>query len=74
MSDTNNQDPLEEFFQKKSKDYNISYSEEDWKSLEGRLDALDAQYAARRRRRLAAAAVLIIFSLLSYFIFQNYRE
>lgn len=74
MSDNNNQDPLEEFFQKKSKDYNVSYREEDWKSLEGRLDALDAQYAARKRRRLAAAAVVLIFSLLSYFIFQNYRE
>lgn len=74
MSDSNPKDPLEEFFQKKSGDYNISYREEDWKSLEGRLDALDAQYAARRRRRWAAAAVLLIISLLSYFIFQNYRE
>lgn len=74
MSDSNNKDPLEEFFQKKSGDYDISYREEDWKSLEGRLDALDAQIAARRRRRLAAAAVLIIISLLSYFIYQNNQE
>lgn len=74
MSDSNNKDPLEEFFQKKSGDYDISYREEDWKSLEGRLDALDTQLAARRRRRLAAAAVLIIISLLSYFIYQNNQE
>jgi hypothetical protein len=74
MSESNNQDPLEEFFQKKSGDYDISYREEDWKALEGRLDALDAQFASRRRRRLAAAAVLAIVSLLSYFIYQNYQE
>jgi len=74
MTDSNNQDPLEEFFQKKSGDYDISYREEDWKSLEGRLDTLDAQFAARRRRRLAAAAVLAIVSLLSYFIYMNYQE
>lgn len=74
MSDSNKQDPLEEFFQKKSGDYNISYREEDWNSLESRLDALDAQLASRRRRRLAAAAVVVIVSLLSYFVYQNYRE
>lgn len=74
MSDSNKKDPLEEFFQKKSGDYDISYREEDWHSLENRLDALDAQLATRRRRLLAAAAVLIIFSILSYFIFQNYQQ
>ena len=74
MSDSNKKDPLEEFFQKKSGDYDISFREEDWHSLESRLDALDAQLATQRRRRLAAAAVLIIFSILSYFIFQNYQQ
>lgn len=74
MSDSTNKDPLEEFFQKKSGDYEISYREEDWQSLEGRLDALNVQYAARRRRRWAAAAVFLIISLLSYFIYQNYQE
>ncbi len=74
MSDSNKQDPLEKFFQKKSGDYDISYREEDWNSLESRLDALDAQLASRRRRRLAAAAVVVIVSLLSYFVYQNYQE
>lgn len=74
MSDLNDKDPIEDLFKKKSGDYNISYREEDWNALEKRLDAVDAQIATRRRRWVAAAVVLIVFSLLSYFIFQNYQK
>jgi len=74
MSDLNNKDPFEELFRNKTEDYDISYREEDWNKLENRLDALDAQHAARRYRQIAAAAVLLVFSLLSFFIYQNYRQ
>lgn len=71
---TNNKDPLEELFQQKSEEYDISYREEDWNALENRLDTVDAQRATRRWRGLAAAVVLIAFSVLAYVTFQNYQQ
>lgn len=73
MSD-NKKDPLEELFQQKADEYNISYREEDWLKLEERLDKVDQQYKNRRNRRLIAAALAIVFSLLAYATYQNYMK
>lgn len=74
MSDSNQNDPLEKFFQKKAGEYNISYQEKDWRSLEKRLDAVDTQHAARRKRYIAAAVILIAFSAMAYFTYQNQQQ
>lgn len=75
MSDNKNiNDSFERFFRKKADEYDITYKETDWKELEGRLDRLDQQRAGLLKRFLAAAAVLLIFSLLGYFIFENYLK
>lgn len=74
MTDSNKHDPIEELFQKKAGDYDISYKEEDWRKLEDRLDSWDAQNVTRRRRRLVAAAVILLVSVLAYFTYQNYQQ
>lgn len=74
MSDSNKNDSLEEFFQKKVGEYNISYREKDWQSLEERLDAADARYTARKKRYIAAAILLLAFSAMAYFTYQNQQQ
>lgn len=70
----NNNDPLEQFFRQKAKDYDIQYKEEDWIKLENRLDEADRQYANRRRRRIAAAAVILLFAILSYVTYEQQQK
>lgn len=74
MDNPNNNDPIEELFRSKAGDYDIPYREADWLKLEQRLDNLEQQKATRQKRWMIAAAVLILFSLLSYAVYQNYRD
>lgn len=74
MSEEQHNDPLEEFFQKKAREYDISYREEDWNALEERLDKVDARRASSRRWQMAAAAAFLLVALLGYFTYQNYRQ
>lgn len=69
---SNSKDPLERLFEKKARDYNISFNEADWEKLEGRLNLLDKEIATRRKLVWIAAASLLMFSLLGYFTYQNY--
>lgn len=67
-------DPLEELFKKKAEEYDISFREEDWSSLENKLDLRDARIAYRRKLSLLAAASFILVALLGYFTFENYNR
>lgn len=66
-----NKDPLEQFFQKKTAEYDISFNESDWLKLEKELDIRDVQYAYQRRLRWIAAAAILIVSMLGYFTYDN---
>lgn len=74
MADNQHKDPLESFFKKKAGEYNIQYKEDDWQKLEGRLDAVDKQHAARKRRWIAAAAILFLFSILGYITYEQQQK
>lgn len=76
MPDNNkhNSDPIENLFREKSKEYDISYRESDWESLEKRLDVADQKYYTRRRRNIAAVIAFLIVSLLGFLIYSNYME
>lgn len=74
MDNPNNNEPIEELFRSKAGDYDIPYRESDWLKLEQRLDNLEQQKTTRQKRWMIAAAVLILFSLLSYAVYQNYRD
>ncbi|NGP87888.1 outer membrane beta-barrel protein [Fodinibius halophilus] len=67
----NNSDPLEDFFRKKSQDYNIEYREEDWEKLEARLDKADQIHQQRRNRWIAAAVIALLFAVLSYITYDQ---
>jgi hypothetical protein len=70
----NNNEPLEQFFEKKAGEYNIPFREDDWLRLAGRLDLRDARIAYRRRVMWIAAASLLVVSLLGYFTYENYSR
>lgn len=74
MSDNKHNDPLEQFFRKKAKEYDIQYKEEDWLKLEERLDSHDKQSTDRNWRYMAAAAVLILFSVLAFITYQQQQK
>ncbi len=71
MADHQHNDPLEEFFKKKVREYDITYNEEDWNKLEKRLEASDKSLIRQRIRYVAAAAVALLFSILAYVTYQQ---
>lgn len=68
----NPEDPIEEFFQKKVQEFDISYREEDWMKLEKKLDMAARKRSLEKKRRWLIAASLLLFALLGYFTYQNY--
>ncbi len=68
----NTEDPIEEFFQKKVQEFDISYREEDWMKLEKKLDMAARKRSLEKKRRWLIAASLLLFALLGYFTYQNY--
>lgn len=60
-------DRLEQFFRKAAGRADVSFNEEDWKKLEARLDAADADIIVRKRSgaRVAAAVVIAMAVLFS---------
>lgn len=74
MTDKNTDNSLEQFFQDKAKEYDITYREEDWLKLEKQLSLRDAKWAYKRKVRLIVAAALLLISLLGYFTFDNYNR
>jgi len=74
MKDKNSNDSLEQFFQNKTKEYDIIYREEDWLKLEKQLDLRDAKLAYKRKVRWITAAALLLISILGYFTFDNYNR
>lgn len=69
-----NEDQFEQFYRKKTGEYDIQYRESDWQRLEERLDELEKQGRLRRRRQWMAAAVMLLAFVLGYFTYQNYME
>ncbi len=67
-------DPLEELFKKKAEEYDISFREEDWNSLEHKMDLRDARLAYRKKLSILAAASFILVALLGYFTFENHNR
>ncbi len=76
MANEQHNDPLEEFFRKKVREYDIEYKEEDWLKLERRLDAADADKNKQSywKRYSAAAAVILLFSVLAYYTYQQQQR
>lgn len=75
MSDKkDHMDSLEQFFKKRTEEYDISFREEDWLKLEKKLDVRDAQKAYHKKVRWIAAASILIISLLGYFTYENYNK
>ncbi|GAA5522842.1 porin family protein [Aliifodinibius salicampi] len=68
----NPEDPIEEFFQKKVQEFDISYREKDWMKLEKKLDMAARKRSLEKKRRWLIAASLLLFALLGYFTYQNY--
>lgn len=68
----NPEDLIEDFFQKKVQEFDISYREEDWIKLEKKLDMAAKKRSLEKKRRWLVAASLLLFALLGYFTYQNY--
>src|SRR5690349_12806314 len=71
MSNLNDDNGLEQFFNKAAKRYNINYDENDWQKMEKMLDAENARALSVRSRRWKAAAIgfgLLSLSLMIYFV------
>jgi len=74
MNDMNPDNSLEQFFQGKAKEYDITYREEDWLKLEKQLSLRDAELAYKWKLRCITAAAILLISLLGYFTFDNYNR
>ena len=76
MANQEHNDPLEEFFKKKVREYDIEYKEEDWLKLEGRLDAAEATNYRKSywKRYSAAAAVILLLSILAYYTYEQQQR
>lgn len=76
MTNQEHNDPLEEFFKKKVREYDIEYKEEDWLKLERRLDASEANNYRQSywKRYSAAAAVILLLSILAYYTYQQQQR
>jgi len=70
----NHNDPLDRLFQKKAKEYDIAFREEDWNNLEQKLDLKDTRIAYRKKLVWLAAASALIIIMLGYFTFDNYSR
>lgn len=70
----NNDDSLEQLFQKKAADYDIPYREEDWLNLKNQLDLYEARRIYKRRFLWLAAASLLIVSVLGYFTYDHHTR
>jgi hypothetical protein len=66
-------DNLERFFQKATKEPEVKYNEADWRKLEEKLDAETAKLAALRairlKRTILSGFVILIFSGLTYLLY-----
>lgn len=69
-----NNDPLESFFRNKLDDYDIPYDEQDWQMIKEKLDLADKKLAYGNQMKWMTAAAVLLFSLLGYFIFENYSS
>ncbi|PAU93828.1 hypothetical protein CK503_09140 [Aliifodinibius salipaludis] len=76
MGNEQHNDPLEEFFRKKVREYDIEYKEEDWRKLESRLDAKGANKDSQNywKRYITAAAVILLFSVLGYYTYHQQQK
>lgn len=76
MANKQHNDPLEKFFRKKVRQYDIEYKEEHWLKLERRLDAAEANNNRQGswKRYSAAAAVILLLSILAYFTYQQQQR
>lgn len=77
MSDVNNnqnKDPIEELFERKAWDYDISYREADWLKLEKRLEKKERQLTSRRRLFYTVAAAMLLIAMMGYFTYQNHMQ
>ena len=76
MTNQEHNDPLEEFFKKKVREYDIEYKEEDWLKLESRLDAAQANNYRQSywKRYSASAAVILLLSILAYYTYQQQQR
>uniref|UniRef100_UPI003564DCDC hypothetical protein n=1 Tax=Rhodohalobacter sp. TaxID=1974210 RepID=UPI003564DCDC len=70
----NHNDPLDRLFQKKAKEYDIAFREEDWDQMKQKLDLKDAHIAYRKKLVWMAAASALIIIMLGYFTFDNYSR
>ncbi|MGM0743809.1 MAG: hypothetical protein ACQETF_00775 [Bacteroidota bacterium] len=70
----NHNDPLDKLFQKKAKEYDIAFREEDWDQMKQKLDLKDAHIAYRKKLVWMAAASALIIIMLGYFTFDNYSR
>ncbi len=71
MPDNHKYDSLEQFFRKKTGDYEIQYKEEDWLKMEKKLQASAQQTFQRKKLYWIAAASLLILSLFSYLVIEQ---
>lgn len=76
MGNEQHKDPLEEFFRKKVREYDIKYKEEDWRKLESRLDAKEVNKESQNywKGYITAAAVILLFSVLAYYTYQQQQK
>lgn len=72
MKNKTDKDPIEDFFEKRLENFDISYMASDWEKLEAKLDVVSTQHVMRRRIAWLVAASVILFSSLGYFSYQNY--
>ena len=72
MAHKNDKDPIEEFFEKRLENFDISYMASDWEKLEAKLDVAATKRTGRRRMVWLAAASLLLFGSLGVFTYQNY--
>jgi hypothetical protein len=72
--DNNNPDPIEQFFRKKSEEYDIPFREEDWGKIQSKLDLSDAKYHYARKVRWITAASILIIALLGYYTIDNHNR
>lgn len=72
--DKNNPDPIEQFFRKKSEEYDIPFREEDWEKVQSKLDLSDAKRHYTRKVRWIAAASILIISLMGYYTIDNHNR
>ena len=71
MANQEHNDPLEEFFKKKVREYDIEYKEDDLLKIEGKLDAAETTNNHKRyyKHYSQSAAVILLLSILVHFTY-----